>query len=77
MNELKGKQLRLLGNEQETAPVPPKKPRKSKIVTSEGPLPANLGKAIRLPVPDFNDPQRKLTVSDHRVAIFKKSAIYG
>lgn len=60
MNELERKQLRLWEKDPEATTAPPKK-RKSKAQTPEGPLPANLGRAIRLPVPDFNDPKRKLT----------------
>jgi len=61
MKNQKGKQLNLWGNISEATPVPQKKSRKSKAETPDGPLPANLGKAIRLPVPDFNDPNRKPT----------------
>lgn len=41
--------------------TPPKNGRKSKMDKQEGLLPVKLGKAIRLPVPDFSDPNRKPT----------------
>ena len=61
MSNQNGRQLGLWGNELEATSVSPKKSRKTKTEGSEGPLPANLGKAIRLPVPDFNYTNRKLT----------------
>lgn len=47
-------------------PETPEEKQKKKVRTSLTPdhaglLPENLGKAIRLPVPDFSDPDRKLT----------------
>ncbi len=61
MSNKNGKQLDLWGNELEATSISPKKSRKTKAARLEGPLPANLGKAIRLPVPDFNYANRKLT----------------
>lgn len=47
-------------------PEAPEENQKKRFRTSQTPdhaglLPENLGKAIRLPVPDFSDPDRKLT----------------
>lgn len=50
----------LWGNEIIT-PAKPVKKRAPKTKIQEGSVPGNLGKAIRLSVPDFSDPNRKLT----------------
>ncbi len=54
-------QLPIWKNKLNPEPAPAKKPGKSKTTSSENGLPPNLGKAIRLPVPDFSDPNRKPT----------------
>lgn len=56
-----GKQLNLLGGTHEATSGAQRKSRKSKVEIPENPFPANIGKPIRLPVPDFNDPSRKPT----------------
>lgn len=63
MNDIKKpEQLDLWGNVIETAPEKPKAEKKrSKAVKQAGHLPEKLGKAIRLPVPDFSDPNRRPT----------------
>ncbi|MDR3555650.1 MAG: hypothetical protein P4L55_12910 [Syntrophobacteraceae bacterium] len=55
------KQLPLWQDKLNPEPPATKRQGKSKTISSENSLPPNLGKALRLPVPDFNDPNRKLT----------------
>lgn len=55
------KQIDLWSNEIKSTPAESKKTRKSKAEKQADLLPDKLGKAIRLPVPDFSDPDRKPT----------------
>lgn len=55
------KQIDLWNNEIKSTPAGSKKTRKSKAEKQADLLPDKLGKAIRLPVPDFSDPGRKPT----------------
>lgn len=52
-----------------------KKVRKSKSEIQNGLLPDKLGKAIRLPVPDFSDPKRKLTCLEADFPIVQINAL--
>lgn len=62
MSDKKAKQVDIWGNVSEKATAAPKKNgRKSKTEKQAEFLPDKLGKAIRLPVPDFSDPDRKPT----------------
>ncbi|MBE0584991.1 MAG: DUF1156 domain-containing protein [Desulfofustis sp.] len=62
MSDQKAKQVDLWGNVTEKVPAAPKKNgRKSKADKQAELLPDKLGKAIRLPVPDFSDSNRKPT----------------
>ena len=62
MSDQNAKQVDLWGNTIEKSVVAPRKNgRKSKADKLAALLPDKLGKAIKLPVPDFNDPNRKLT----------------
>ncbi len=62
MSDQNAKQVDLWGNVIEKTPAAPKKNgRKSKADKQAELLPDKLGKAVRLPVPDFSDPNRKLT----------------
>ena len=55
------KQIDLWSNEIKSTPAESKKTRKTKAEKQADLLPDKLGKAIRLPVPDFSDPDRKPT----------------
>lgn len=61
MNDKKVNQADLWGNETSPADTKPNKSQKTKTEKHSALLPEKLGKAIRLPVPDFNDPDRKPT----------------
>ena len=62
MSDLNAKQVDLWGNVVEKSPATPKKnERKSKADKQTELLSDKLGKAVRLPVPDFSDPNRKPT----------------
>jgi putative DNA methylase len=62
MSDPKPKQVDFWGNVIEKPPAAPNKNgRKAKSIPETGLLPEKLGKAIRLPVPDFSDPNRKPT----------------
>lgn len=56
------KQIDISGNViEKPVQAPKKKGRKAKAEKQSGLLPAKLGKAVKLPVPDFSDPERKPT----------------
>ena len=62
MSDQNAKQVDLWGNAVEKSAAAPKKNgRKTKADKQAELLPDKLGKAVRLPVPDFTDPNRKLT----------------
>lgn len=62
MSDQNAKQVDLWGNAVERSAAAPKKNgRKSKADKQTELLPDKLGKAVKLPVPDFTDPNRKLT----------------
>ncbi len=62
MSDQNAKQVDLWGNAVEkSAAVPKKNGRKSKADKQAELLPDKLGKAVKLPVPDFTDPNRKPT----------------
>ena len=75
-NGKKIKTLDLLGNVVDPDSAPGKKgKRKSKVDMKAEHLPEKLGKAIRLPVPDFSDPNRKLTCLEEDFPIAKINAL--
>lgn len=62
MSDQNAKQVDLWGNVIEKTPAAPKKNgRKSKADKHAELLPDKLGKAVKLAVPDFSDPNRKIT----------------
>ena len=61
MSNKSGKQLHFWGGKQEATPALPKKSLRPKKAVQGDPLLDKLGKAVRLLVPDFNDPDRKST----------------
>jgi len=60
-NKQKPQQIGLWDTTDASLQAAPKKVRKSKAESQNSLLPEKLGKAIRLPMPDFSDPKRKLT----------------
>jgi len=70
------KTLDLLGNVVDLDSAPGKKgKRKSKADTKAEHLPEKLGKAIKLPVPDFSDPNRKPTCLEEDFPIAQINAL--
>jgi len=70
------KTLDLLGNVVDPDSAPGKKgKRKSKADTNAEHLPEKLGKAIKLPVPDFSDPNRKPTCLEEDFPIAQINAL--
>ena len=62
MSDQNAKQVDLWGNAiEKSAAAPKKNSRKSKADKQAELLPDKLGKAVKLPVPDFTDPKRKPT----------------
>jgi transposase-like protein len=62
MSDQNAKEVDIWGNAvKKSAAAPKKNGRKSKADKQAELLPEKLGKAVRLPVPDFTDPNRKLT----------------
>ena len=69
------KQIDLWNNEIKSTPAGSKKTRKSKAEKQADLLPDKLGKAIRLPVPDFSDPGRKPTCLEADFPIVQINAL--
>ena len=76
MSDQKANQIHIWGDEINPITAAPKKNRpKSKAIREAGLLPEKLGKAIRLPVPDFSDPDRKPTCLEADFPIAQINAI--
>ncbi|HYA42140.1 MAG TPA: hypothetical protein VEF34_12605 [Syntrophobacteraceae bacterium] len=69
------KQLPLWGNELKADQNPQNKTRRGQTKKPQGLLPVNFGKAIRLPVPDFSDSNRKLTCLESDFPIAQINAL--
>jgi putative DNA methylase len=76
MNDQKAKQMDLWGNIIEKAPAASQRNgRKSKIQKESEWLPQKIGKAVRLPVPDFSDSNRKPTCLEADFPIARINAL--
>ncbi len=75
MNDKKVDQADLWGDETSPVVTKPNKSQKTKADKLAEQLPENLGKAIRLPVPDFSDPDRKPTCLEVDFPITQINAI--